>query len=235
MTTMAHVLHRERPAGATIEATRRLAGIGGLVFLVLVVIQNLLKAATNPSDTATAVQVLRFAHDDAWTVHLLVVTYVLGFPALLLFAAGVAQRAAALAPETEIWGHLGRSSAVVIAVLFGLVNIVQVVLVAGRTELAHDPGLVSTLWTLHNAVFTMNLLAVGCALLGLGRAAALAGIVPRRFDLVAIAGAGLLAAAATPAIAEVHGSHFLAVGLIGFVCWLAFLATAAVRLLTREL
>lgn len=38
-------------------------------------------------------------------------------------------------------------SVVVIAVLFGLVNIVQVVLVAARNDLAGDPVLVRTLWT----------------------------------------------------------------------------------------
>jgi hypothetical protein len=216
------------------RTSARLAGAGGLVFLVLVVVQNLLKAATNPSDTATPAQVLHFARHDAWTVHLLVVTYVVGFPALFLFASGVGRRAAELAPASEIWARLGRSSVVVIAVLFGLVNILQVVLVADRDRLAGAPAVVSALWTLHNAVFTMNLLAVGGALLGLGRAAALAGLVPRRLGQATIVGACLLAVAAAPAVAEVHGSKLLAVGLVGFLCWLAFVATAAVRLLATE-
>ncbi|HVU78283.1 MAG TPA: hypothetical protein VHC67_11910 [Gaiellaceae bacterium] len=231
MTTATQALAGARPRTAAADAAARLAGLGGLVFLVLVVVQNVLKAATNPSDTATPAQVLHFAQHDAWTVHLLVVTYVIGFPALFLFASGLAQRATELAPGSEIWARLGRSSVVVIAVLFGLVNILQVALVADRSRLAGDPAVVSALWTLHNAVFTMNLLAVGGALLGLGRAAALAGLVPRRLGQAAVAGACLLAVAAAPAVAEVHGSKLLALGLVGFLCWLAFVATAAVRLL----
>jgi hypothetical protein len=219
------------PTATADDRTEALAGVGGLVFLVLVVAQNLLKAATNPPNSATAAQVLRFAHDQAWTVHLLVVTYVLGFPALFLFASGLSRRCAQLAPASEVWGRLGRSSVVVIAVLFGLINVLQVVLVAARTQVAHDPALVSTLWTLHDAVFTLNLLAVGGALLGLGRAAALAGLVPRRIGSASVAGAVLLAAAAVPAVAEVHGSNILVLGLLGFLCWLVLLAAASVRLL----
>jgi hypothetical protein len=207
-----------------------LAGIGGIVFLVLVVLQNLLKAATNPSNSATAAQILRFAGDRAWTVHLLVVTYVIGFPALFLFVGGLTRRCSQIAPSSEIWGRLGRSSVVVIAVLFGLINVLQVVLVAARGELSGSPALVSTLWTMHNAVFTFNLLAVGGALLGLGRAATLARLAPAWTWPFSIVGAILLAAAAAPAVAEVHGSKILVLGLVGFLCWLLLVASSSVGL-----
>lgn len=207
-----------------------LAGIGGLTLLALLVVQNLLKLVANPSDSASADQILHFAHAQAWSVHLLVVTYVIGFPALFLFTGGLTRRCTEIAPASKVWGDLGRMSVVVIAVLFGLVNIVQVVLVAARNDLAGDPVLVRTLWTLHNTVFTLNLLAVGGALLGLGRAATLTGLVPRWMGPVSATGATLLAAAA-PAVAEVHGSKLLALGLIGFLCWLILLATSSVRLI----
>jgi hypothetical protein len=221
-------LHTERAAA---DRAARLAGLGGLVFLALVVAQNVLKAATDPSNHASAAEILRFAHDRAWTVDLLVVTYVLGFPALLLFAGGLSRRCSERTPASEIWGRVGSFSVVVVAVLFGLINVLQVVLVAERAQLAHDPALVALLWALHNAVFTLNLLAVGGALLGLGRAAGIAGIVPRWMTPVSIGGACLLAVAAAPAVAEVHGSNVLALGLIGFLCWLVLLGTASVRLL----
>lgn len=211
--------------------TEKIAGLGGLVFLALLIVQNLLKAATNPSNSATVAQIVRFAHHDAWTVDLLVVTYVIGFPCLFLFAGGLARRCSELAPASEIWGLLGRSSVTVIAVLFGFVNILQVVIVATRSELGADPALASTLWTFHNAVFTLNLVAVGGALLGLGRAAAIAGLAPQWLGRLATGGAVLLAAAAAPAVAEVHGSKVLAVGLLGFVCWIVLVATTSFRLL----
>jgi hypothetical protein len=209
----------------------RLAGIGGLVFLVLLVVQNLLKATTGPANSATAAQIVHFARSEAWTVNLLVVTYVLGFPCLFLFASGLSLRCSELAPASEIWSRLGRYSVCVIAVLFGLVNIVQVVIVAARKELAADPALALTLWALHNAIFTINLLAIGGALLGLGRAAALAGLIPRWLGKLTIVGAALLAFSAAPAVAEVHGSKILALGLVGFICWLMLLGIAGVRLM----
>lgn len=232
--SIAEAVHPAKTAVTVRDRSAQLAGAGGLAFLVLVIVQNVLKAATNPSNTASAAEILRFAHRDAWTVHLLVVTYVLGFPALFLFAEGLGRRCTELAPASAIWGRIGRSSVIVIAVLFGLTNVLQIVLVAARTELAHDPALVSTLWTLHNAVFTLNLLAVGGALLGLGRAASMAGLVPRWFAALSAVGAALLAVAAAPAVAEVHGSKLLALGLAGFVCWLVLLALASVSLVRSD-
>ena len=52
-------------------------------------VQNLVKAAYDAPNNASAAQILAFAHRDAWTVDLLFVTYVLGFPALFAFAAGL--------------------------------------------------------------------------------------------------------------------------------------------------
>ena len=208
----------------------QLAGVGGLVFLALLIVQNLLKAATNPSNSATAAQIVRFAHHDAWSVDLLVVTYVIGFPCLFLFAAGLAQRCGELEPASKIWSRLGRSSVTVIAVLFGFVNILQVVIVATRHELAADHGLAATLWALHNAVFTINLVAVAGALLGLGRAATIARLIPRRLGHFLVGGAALLAIAAAPAVSEVRGSSILAAGLLGFLCWLVLIAATSLRL-----
>ncbi|MGH8962811.1 MAG: hypothetical protein ACRDWT_16760 [Jatrophihabitantaceae bacterium] len=44
-------------------------------------------------------------------------------------------------------------------------------------------------------------------------------------------GAILLAVAAAPAVAEVHGSKLLSLGLVGFLCWLVLLATCSIGLL----
>ena len=213
----------------------RWAGLGGLVFLVLVVVQNLLKASTNPSDTATAAQILTFAHRDAWSVHLLFVTYVIGFPALFAFAAGLSKLAARRNPMAALPGRIGQYSVVAVAVLFGLINVIQVTLVAARPQLVSDPVLVHTLWTMHNAVFTLNLVAVAGALFGLGRAAVISGIVPGWVRPVSLAGALALAVSALPIVAEVHGSNLLGLGLAGFLCWLAFLAIAGTRLLRAPL
>ena len=104
---------------------------------------------------------------------------------------------------------------------------------ADRDQLAADPGLQHLVWTLHNAVFTLNLVAVGGALLGLGRAAHLAGLTPRWMGRVAPVGCLLLCLSAVPAVAEIHGSPLLGVGLLGFLSWMLLLAVAGVGLLRR--
>jgi hypothetical protein len=103
--------------------------------------------------------------------------------------------------------------------------------VAARGTLANDASLTVLIWTLHNAIFTINLLAIGAALLGLSRAASLGGLIPRWLGVLAIIGAALLALASAPAVAQVEGSPFLALGLLGFLCWLLFVAVASARLL----
>ncbi len=207
------------------------AGIGGLTFLALVVFQNVLRFFTSPANNASPDQLLQFAHDQAWTVRLLVVTYIIGFPALLLFAAGLVSRLEGENPRAALWGQVGRMSVVVIAIFFAFVNLLDVLLVADRAQLANDPSLTSTIWMLHNAVFTLNLMAVGGALLGLGWGAALSGLISRRFGWACVAGAVLLGVAASPMVSEIHGSPILGVGLIGYLCWLLFLLVVSMRLL----
>ena len=210
-------------------ARTRAAGAGGLVFLVLVAFQNVLRAVAGPATDASPHVVLRFFADHAWTVNLLAVTYVVGFVPLFAFAAGVAEHARDDA-RARPWSRIGTGSVGVIAVLFGLVNVLQVVLVAANGSLHSDPALVQVLWSAHNAVFTLNFVAVAGALAGLGVAAATAGLAPAWMRPAALAGAVLLIAAAAPTVAEVHGSRLLALGLLGFLVWLALLGLAGTRM-----
>jgi hypothetical protein len=126
---------------------------------------------------------------------------------------------------------VGQACAVVIAVLFGLVNVMQVTMVAARGELATAPELGHVLWAMHNAVFTFNLVAVGVALFSFGRAATLSRLIPAWMGPVTGVGGGLLLASALPAVAVVNGSGWLAVGILGFLVWMAFLALAGAALL----
>jgi hypothetical protein len=59
----------------------------------------------------------------------------------------------------------------------------------------------------------------------------MAGLVPRRLGIATTVGALLLAVAAAPAVAEVHGSNLLVIGLAGFLCWLVFVVVVSGRLI----
>jgi hypothetical protein len=202
-----------------------------VIFLITVIAQNIISMATLPANDASAATILQFANDRAWVVDFLVVTFVCGYAGLFLFAAGLVGRAERQNEQARLWGRLGRSSVGVIATFFGLVTMLEVVLVAARGTLANDAALTVLIWTLHNAIFTINLLAIGGALLGLSRAAAYGGMIPGWLGILTLIGSGLLMIAAAPAVAQVHGSPLLALGLLGFLCWLLFLAVTSARLL----
>jgi len=230
MASTAHVSTPARVERKPLTA-ETIAGVGGLIFLVTVIIQNFVSMATLPANNASAATILQFANDRAWVVDFFVVTFVCGYAGLFLFAAGLVGRVERQDDRARLWGRLGRSSVGVIATFFGLVTMLEVVLVAARGTLANDASLTVLIWTLHNAIFTINLLAIGGALLGLSRAAALGGLIPRWLSILTVVGAALLMLAAAPAVAQVHGSPLLALGLLGFLCWLLFLAVVSVRLL----
>jgi hypothetical protein len=211
-------------------APQRAAGAGGLIFLTLVAFQNVIRAATGPATNASPSQVLAFFESHTWTVDALAVTYILGFVPLFAFSAGVAERAHADS-GARLWARIGSASVGVIAVLFGLVNALQVVLVAANQQLHADPAVVQALWSAHNALFTLNFVAVAGALAGLGVAAAASGLTPAWMRTVAIGGAVLLAGAALPIVAEVHGSPVLGIGVLGFLAWLLLLGMAGTRML----
>ena len=92
------------------------------------------------------------------------------------------------------------------------------------------------LWALHNSIFTVLFLFIGVALLGLSRAGVGAGVTPRVFERLGPIGFGLLALAsmAGPYIAAGEAMPIFGLGGIGFLIWLAFLASTGVRLLTVE-
>ncbi|WP_345124550.1 DUF4386 family protein [Dactylosporangium darangshiense] len=209
------------------------AMLGGaaLCFFVLVLFQNVLRGILGPTAKASTSDISVLLHEHAWSVHLMVATYLVGFPALLWFSTNIGPWCERRNPAAAAWARLGAASAIVVAVLFGIINVVQLTMVAARDQLSADPTLAGLLWTFHNGVFTVNMAGVGLALLGLGRAAVLARLVPRWLSPVMTLGAVLLLVAAVPAVAVTTGSPWIGLGYAGFVVWLLFLAMAGVALL----
>lgn len=217
--------------GQQVGRRNGLAGACGLVFLALIAFQNVLRAVVGPATNASDADLAQLAHADSWSVHLMLVTYAIGFPALFVFAAGLSSWCSRTEPRSTMWAGLGQASTAVVAVLFGLVNVLQVTMVAARDQLDAAPDVRQLVWTMHNAVFTVNLIAIGLALLALGRAAVQSRLVPTWMGPVTAVGGGLLFASALPAVAVVQGSAWMAVGLLGFLIWMAFLAVAGIALL----
>ena len=219
---------RTQPAGA--DGTGRAAGLGALVFVAVVVLQNVVRGTAAPGAGAAAEEVLRHYAEHRGTTFLLAGTFVVSGFALATFIGAAAGRL--LTGTRRAWAATGLVSATVVLALFSVVVAAEVALSVLASGDDPDLGAVAALWALHNSVFAVNFLAVAIALGGLAKGGVGAGITPVVFDRLAPAGAGLLAVAAVaaPAIAAGEAAALFGLGLLGFLVWLAFLVTTGGRL-----
>ncbi|MGH3601773.1 MAG: hypothetical protein ACRDQH_16100 [Pseudonocardiaceae bacterium] len=207
----------------------RLAGAGGIVFAVTVIIQNVVRAG-GPSFTATPATVAAYFADHRAAGLLPLGLFPLGMVALLCFAAGIRVRARDL--QSRWWASVGAFAAVTIAGLFAVVNTIEIVIAAQGRELVSSPQVVRALWTIHSGAFGLNLTAIAIALLGLSRAAHAAALIPRSLAVIAVPGAACLFTAAIFTVSIVNGGKWLYLGYAGFVIWGVFLVVAGIALVT---
>lgn len=222
---------RDRAAARmTGDVTRRAAGVGALTFVSVVIAQNLIRAgAPMPGDDISTV-IDHFA-DHRPTIALLLVGFVAAIGGLATFLGGTMRTL--LDGPRRGWAVLGGFGvATVIALFTGVVATEQALAVVASSS-NPDPATVEALWAFHNSLFTVNLMFIGVAVVGLSRAGIAAGITPRPFRVLAPVGAGLLALGtmAGPYVAAGDGPPIFGISVLGFVVWLAFLATTGVRLL----
>jgi hypothetical protein len=219
------------PDRTAIAPAHLVGGIGGLIFAATVIAQNGIRGLTAPAGGATASSVAHFYATHRPATLALAALFPLGAAGLAGFAgalgsrlAGTATRAAALA------GLLGAAA---IFATYTMVIATDVSL-AGYVHLGGtDASVITALWVTHNAVFGVLLVAIAVALAGLSAAASAARLVAPAGQILGALGAVALAAtgAATPAV--IDGSPVLALGLAGFLIWIAFVITAAVALMRR--
>lgn len=213
---------------ATIAPSHLVGGIGGLVFVATVIVQNAIRASA-PGGGASAATVIHFYATSRASTFALAALLPLGAAGLAAFVGTVVSRLSAQ-----------RSSAPALAGMLGAAGIFATYVMLVATDLglagyvhrgAADPAVVSGLWVTHNAVFGVLLVAIAVALAGLSASAAAAGLMARPWKQIGALGALALAitGAATPAL--VDGSKIIALGLAGFLVWLAFVATTSVTLL----
>ncbi len=219
------------PAAGPPPRATRIAGLGGLAFVATVILQNVLRGASAPSNGASARDVLTHYADHRSLTFVLVATFVLGGLGLATFLGG-AMRTMVDGPR-RAWAYTGFAGAAGVLALFStLVATEQAISVVAHGA-GPDEGAVAALWALHNSVFTVLWLFIGIALLGLARAGVAAGITPPIFDRLAPIGFLLLAigCVAGPGIAAGDVMGLFGLALVGFLIWLAFLAATGLRLL----
>lgn len=222
---------RIRAAG---DIKERLAGLGALTFVGIVILQNLIRGSSAPANGASADEVLRHYTDHRSIVFVLVATFMVAGAGMVTFLSGIMRRLTA--SERPGWAYTGFVGALGILLLFCvLVASEQALSVVAQGD-APDAGAISALWALHNSIFTLLLGSLSVALLGLSRAGVAAGITPPVFTRLAPVGSAVLAlgCAAGPATAAGEAMPAFGIATLGFLVWLAFLTTTGLRLVRSE-
>jgi hypothetical protein len=227
--TVATATAKETRTGApTVVNAGRFAGIGGLVFVAALVVQNLLRAKAPGFDATPAAVSAYFLHHRAAALIPLGM-FPVEMLAIFAFVAGV--WASASRSENRWWATMGMLGAAAIAALFAIVNITEIVLTAKAENLAHSPSVVEALWAVHGAAFGLDLGAIAVALIGLSRAATASALMPPWLGAAVLPGAAFLLIASVFTVALTNGGPWLGLGLVGFLFWLVFMVATSISLL----
>jgi hypothetical protein len=217
--------------GGARASTDVLAGAGGLVFVVLLVVQNAIRSS-EPAFAASPHDVATYFADHRVAAVLPLALYPLGMIGLLCFAAGIRNRVRGSVDRW--WVDVGTFAVVIVATLFALVNVSEIAITTRADALVHEPSAVGIVWALHGGAFGLNLVAIALALVGLSRAALAQRLLPDWYGPVALAGAACLFVAAMFTVSIVDGGAWLYLGFAGFLVWGAFLVLTGLALVSRR-
>ena len=216
------------------DISARAAGLGGITFAATVLAQNIIRGASAPANGASTKEVLTHYTDHRALTFVLVATFVLSAVGLAVFLGGAMRRL--LASERRGWALTGYVGGVGIMALFAIVVGAEQALSVVATRGQPNVGAIEALWALHNSVFTVLDVFIAAALIGLSRAGIAAGITPAAFRKLAPVGSAMLlvGALAGPSIAAGDAMPLFGVAGIGFLIWLAFVATTGLRLVRSQ-
>jgi hypothetical protein len=215
------------PTGALGSGWRRAGGAAALTFAGLVIVDNIARA-TMPGPGAGIAEVVSWYRSHQTESALAAGTFAINLVALLSFAAVISRRTAEAGGPAAIWARLGVSGAGLVAAFFGITTVLDAAL---SQSLTAGTDVFSVVWRIHWTLFTVNLAAIGVALLGLSVAARSAGLIPRWAVATSVFGAAVLIAAATPLVLAASGVAVFQAALPGFAMWLLFLVVSGVGLL----
>ncbi len=209
-----------------------IGGVGGLVFVTTVVVQNVIRGSVAPQNDDAVSKVVEFYADHRSITMVLVALFVVGAVGGAAFNAGLLARLSA--ERLRGPALAGTIGFVGVFALFSAIVATDVAL-SGYVHLGSpNPDVVSALWMLHNSLFGILGIALGIAIAGFSAAAAAGGLIPARWKEVGgIAGLLLAVSAATTPLA-IDGSPVMFVGLVGFLIWLVFVATTSRALLRHR-
>jgi len=209
----------------------RLGGLGGLVFVTVVIAQNVVRAAIAPANDATPASIVTHYVDDRSWYLLLGASFAASAVGLALFVGAWWGRVRRT--DAPGWAGVGLLGATGIFTLFPMMVATEFGLLVTTDRARPDTAVVDALWTLHNATFQVLDTAIAIATLGVAIAAVSAGIAPRAFRWLGPVGAGLLliGTLAGPQLAAGDAQPLMGLAGLGFLVWLALVGVTSGRLL----
>ena len=228
---------REEPTVTTATTTAaptgtftpaRAAALGALGFAAGVFVQNAFLLVGMPDASAPASEAATWLTENRARAGAASALVGVNLPLLLLFTASL-RSLSRDTPAARLGVDLGSFAVVVLAAVFAVVAATQI-----AATLIADGGATpafASLWTLHNAAFSISFTALGVTLLGFSIGAYSAGLSVRWQRSVGLVSAALLLVAGLSNTAVAAGSPMIYVGLAGFALWIVWLVSTGVRLL----
>jgi hypothetical protein len=209
----------------------RLVGAAAIAFVVLVVIENAVFAATGAQTyDAPTEEVLAYYAANRDAVAIISGLVALYLPLLLVFVTGLHGLVERRGGAGADWSRLALAAGATVAAIFVLVNVLQIGLALSASGLAEPTPEFELVWQMHAAAFALALPTLGTTFIGAALAAHASGLTQAWQRLLGLVGGSLLLAAGLGNLAIADGSALIFVGLLGFAAGLVWLLATGVRL-----
>lgn len=213
-------------------AQGRIVGASVIAFAVLVVIENVLFAATNaPAYAAPIAEVLAYYASNRDAIAIVSGVVALYLPLLLVFLTGLHSLVERRARAGADWSRLAIAAGATLSAIFVLFNATQIGLALSAGGLEAPTPAFELVWQIHAAAFALALPMIGTTCVGVTLAAHASELTPAWQRVLGLVGGSLLLAAGLGNLAIAGGSPLIAVGLLGFALWLVWLLVTGVRLI----
>ncbi|ROP40402.1 hypothetical protein [Saccharothrix texasensis] len=203
----------------------RIAGFAGLGFATLIVLANVIMVPTGlPTTGADTAEVIAYFSANRGAVGVASALTPAAWASSTVFAAGaVAALWRSDRERGEAWSLVGFAGVLLQNGAFAAVT-------ALRLAAADDPT--GALWSLHDALFTLNGVFLASALVGLSLSGRHAGLIPAWHARLGYSSAVLLGTSATltPLVIARPGVLGL-LGLVGWLLWVAWLVVCSAALI----
>lgn len=217
------------------SARSRLLGTSAIAFAVLVVMENVIFAATGaPPYSAPIEEVLAYYAANRGAVAIVSGLVALYLPLLLVFVTclhGLVERRGGAGAD---FSRLAMGAGATLSAIFVLVNVLQIGLVLSAGGLTEPTPAFELIWQAHAAAFAMALPMLGTTIIGAALATHASGLALPWQRMLGLAGGGLLIAAGVGNLAIADGSVLIFIGLLGFAALLIWLVATGVRLIRTK-